>query len=120
MPDHCNGLEERKFFTGIVRATKKDLLQAIGLDRITPENRVLVSKEQHALGDRFDYSIRLGKGGVIGSPMDASAMSLAKDRDIIKIFREIQDNSAWDHPTDWMRGGNIQLSRSFPICADRS
>src|SRR3546814_8920019 len=45
--------------------------------------------------------------------MEAAAMERAKDRDILKIFREIPDNTNWDHPTHWMRGGNIQLSRAF-------
>ncbi len=45
--------------------------------------------------------------------MEAAAMSKAKDRDILKIFREIPDNTDWGHPTHWMRGGNIQLSRAF-------
>ena len=40
-------------------------------------------------------------------------MTRAKDRDILRIFAEIPDNSNWDHPTSWMRGGNIQLSRAF-------
>ena len=45
--------------------------------------------------------------------MEATAMAKAKDRDILNIFREIPDNTNWDHPTHWMRGGNIQLSRAF-------
>jgi len=97
----------------VVRATKKDLLQAIGDERLAPENRELVATEQRALGGRFDRSIRMGEGGVIGSPMGAAAMAKAKDRDILKIFREIPDNTNWDHPRHWMRGGNIQLSRAF-------
>lgn len=45
--------------------------------------------------------------------MESAAMVKAKDRDILRIFREIPDNTNWDHPTHWMRGGNIQLSRAF-------
>src|SRR5205807_1961923 len=44
---------------------------------------------------------------------EATAMAKAKDRDVLKIFREIPDDTNWDHPTRWMRGGNIQLSRAF-------
>lgn len=105
--------EQRKLFADVVRATKKDLLQAIGVERLAPENRELVAAEQRALGDRFDHLISTGQGGLIGSPMDAAAMTKAKDRDILKVFREIPDNTNWDHPTHWMRGGNIQLSRAF-------
>ena len=113
VPDDLKEPEQRKVFANEVRATKKDLLQAIGVERLAPESRELVAAEQRALGDRFDHLISMGQGGFIGSPMDAAAMAKAKDRDILKIFREIPDNTNWDHPTHWMRGGNIQLSRAF-------
>jgi len=113
VPAHLKEPEQRKMFADLVRATRKDLLQAVGIERLTPENRELVATEQRALGNRFDWSIRMGEGGFIGSPMDAAAMTKAKDRDILGIFREIPDNSDWDHPKHWSRGGNIQLSRSF-------
>lgn len=113
VPAHLKELEQRRMFADFVRATRKDLLQAVGMERLTPENRELVATEQRALGNRFDWSIRMGEAGFIGSPMDAAAMTKAKDRDILGIFREIPDNSDWDHPKHWSRGGNIQLSRSF-------
>lgn len=113
VPEHITEPEGRRVFANMVRATKKDLLQAVGIERLAPENRELVATEQRALGDRFDSSIGKVEGGFIGSPMEAAAMGKAKDRDILKIFREIPDNTNWDHPTHWMRGGNIQLSRAF-------
>lgn len=113
LPDHLKKPEQRKLFADIVRATRKDLFQAVGVERLAPENRELVATEQRALGDRFDRSMSVGEGGFIGSPMGSSAMAKAKDRDILKIFREIPDNTNWDHPSHWMRGGNIQLSRAF-------
>jgi len=113
VPDHLVEASQRKFFADAVRATKKDLLQAIGPNRLSSANQELVVTEQRALGDRFDRSISMGKGGVIGSPMDSADMLKAKDRDILKIFSEVPDKTNWDHPTHWMRGGNIQLSRAF-------
>jgi nucleoside phosphorylase len=113
VPEHLTEPEQRRLFANLVRATIKDLLQAVGEDRLAPENRKLVATEQRALGNRFDRSISEVEGGFIGSPMEASAMVKAKDRDILKIFREIPDNTNWNHPTHWMRGGNIQLSRTF-------
>ena len=113
VPEHLKEPEQRRRFADLVRATKKDLLQAVGIERLAPENRELVETEQRALGNRFDWSISRGQGGVIGSPMEAAAMTKAKDRDILRVFHEIPDNTNWDHPTHWMRGGNIQLSRAF-------
>jgi len=113
VPDHLREPGKRRLFADVVRATKKELLQAVGVERLAPENRELVATEQRALGDRFDGSMSEGEGGFIGSPMEATAMAKAKDRDILKIFREIPDKTSWHHPTHWMRGGNIQLSRAF-------
>jgi len=112
-PDDIMQPEQRKQFADEVRATRKDLLQAIGVERLAPENRELAATEQRALGDRFDRSMSEVEGGRIGSPMESTSMTKAKDRDILKIFREIPDNTNWDHPTHCMRGGNIQLSRAF-------
>lgn len=113
VPAHLKEPEQRRMFADLVRATRKDLLQAVGIERLTTASRELVATEQRALGNRFDWSIRMGEGGFIGSPMDAAAMTKAKDRDILGIFREIPDDSNWDHPKHWSRGGNIQLSRAF-------
>lgn len=112
-PDHLKEPKRRKSFADTVRATKKDLLQAVGVERLGPKSRELVATEQRALGDRFDCSIGQIKGGFIGPPMEATAMAKAKDRDILKIFREIPDSTNWNHPSDWMRGSNIELSRAF-------
>ena len=113
VPNHLTKRKQRKGFADFVRATKKDLLKSVGVERLAPENRELVVTEQRALGDRFDRSMGEVEGGWIGSPMESAAMAKAKDRDILQIFREIPDNTNWDHPTHWMRGGNIQLSRAF-------
>lgn len=112
-PDHLTDPAHRKTFADLIRASKKDLLQAVGSERLTPESREFVLTEQRALGDRFTRSVGEVQGGWIGSPMQAAEMAKAKDRDILRIFREIPDDTNWDHPTDWMRGGNIQLSRAF-------
>lgn len=105
--------DQRKAFADFVRVTRKELLKAVGLERLTPENQELVAMEERALGDRHTWAIRSGEGGLIGSPMDTAAMGKAKDRDILKIFNEIPDSTDWDHPKLWARGGNIQLSRAF-------
>lgn len=112
-PEHLSEPKQRKLFADMIRATKKDLFIAVGVDRLAPKNRELVATEQRALGNRFDSSIREREGGWIGSPMEAADMAKAKNRDILKLFREIPDITEWDHPKDWMRGGNIQLSRAF-------
>lgn len=111
--EHLKKPEDRRFFRDLVRATKKDLLQAVGVERLAPENRELVVTTERALGDRFNRALREFKVGWIGSPMEAAAMAKAKDCDILNIFREVPDSTNWDHPKHSMQGGNVQLSRAF-------
>ncbi len=112
-PPHLTDPKARKRFADMVRATRKDLLQAVGLDRLGSDVKDLVAVEQRALGDRYDHVVGQSQGGFIGSPMEAAAMAKAKDEDILNILREIPDETGWSHPVDWMRGGSIQLSRAF-------
>jgi nucleoside phosphorylase len=113
IPEHISGAEQRRNFLNLVRASKKDLLEAVGVERLSDKGRDLVVTEQRALGERFDQVVHQGEGGYIGSPMGADSMQKAKDQDILKIFREVPDNAGWSHPRDFMRGGNVQLSRAF-------
>lgn len=113
VPGHLEEPSQRKTFADYVRATRKDLLKAAGLERLSASSQELAATEERALGDRFDRSVHDFEGGFIGSPMSAAAMVKAKDRDILNILREVPDNTNWDHPKDWMRGGSIQLSRDF-------
>jgi nucleoside phosphorylase len=112
-PTHVIDAQQRKYFSQFIRTTKAHLLAAIPLDRLSESSRELLAVEKRALGDDLDRGVRVSGGGFIGSPMEAVAMTKAKDRDILKMFEEVPDNADWDHPTGWMRGGNIQLSRAF-------
>jgi nucleoside phosphorylase len=105
--------EQRRDFGQIIRATQTEILEALPQDELDTTTKQHVEAERRALGDRFGAAVISHEGGLIGSPMEAYAMERAKDRDIIRIFREIPDNSDWDHPRHWMKGGNIQLSRAF-------
>lgn len=112
-PAHVTEPDQRIYFNKFIRMTKAHLLAAISHHRLSEKSRELITTEKRALGDDLDSGISLSGSSFIGSPMTAEAMAKAKDRDILKIFKEVPDNTDWDHPTKWMRGGNIQLSRAF-------
>lgn len=112
-PPHVTEPNQRRSFNEFIRRTKAHLLAAIPLHRLSEKSRKRIATEKRALGDDFDSGIHHIGGGFIGSPMSTEAMAKAKDRDILKMFKEVPDNTRWDHPTSWMRGGNIQLSRAF-------
>lgn len=111
-PSHLTTPEQRRHFTTFIRSTKAHLLSQIPADRQSKAAAELVRTESRALGE-LDRGIRHYGGSLIGSPMEAEAMGKAKDREILKIFAEVPDNTDWDHPHNWMRGGNVQLSRAF-------
>jgi len=112
-PEGLDNAVSLRSFQRALRATREQLLEAIPEALRSDKANHLVLTEKRALGaylERIDPSSQMMH---IGPPMTAEAMSKAKDSDILKIFREVPDNTHWDHPTDWMRGGNIQLSRAF-------
>ena len=45
--------------------------------------------------------------------MSAEAMDLASDEEVLNAFEALPDATGWDNPKHWLKGGNIQLSRSF-------
>jgi nucleoside phosphorylase/SpoVK/Ycf46/Vps4 family AAA+-type ATPase len=112
-PIRVTDAQGRKYFGQLIRTTKAHLLGAVAPDRLNDASRELLAVEKRALGENLERGIHLSGGGFIGSPMATSSMTKAKDRDILKMFAEVPDNANWDHPTRWMRGGNIQLSRAF-------
>ena len=112
-PAHLTEAKQRRSFSQFLRSTRTHLLAAVPLDRLSEKSRELIVTEKRALGENVDRGIRFSGPSWIGSPMEAEAMAKAKDRDILKVLEEVPDNTDWNHPTGWMRGGNIQLSRAF-------
>jgi hypothetical protein len=112
-PAHLTEAKQRRSFSQFLRSTRTHLLAAVPLDRLSEKSRELIVTEKRALGENVDRGIRISGPSWIGSPMEAEAMAKAKDRDILKVLEEVPDNTDWNHPTGWMRGGNIQLSRAF-------
>jgi len=110
-PSHLDSPARRRSFGKLIRQTKAHLFSLIPTDRQSKAVSDLVRVETQALGE-LDSGMR-HYGGAIGSPMEAAEMARAKDREILKMFSEVPDNTDWDHPRNWMRGGNIQLSRAF-------
>jgi hypothetical protein len=95
------------------RQDRLRLLRAFPKESLTPESQRLILEEERALGcvDDSDYSFEEAR--FIGSPVSASQMERAKDEDILGLFERLDDNSGWDHPRFYLKGGSIQASREF-------
>jgi hypothetical protein len=96
-----------------IRRDRLRLSRAFPRDALSDAAKRRASEEERALHNPSDSRVHFTGVQAIGSPMSATAMAKAKDKDILKILDEIDDKTDWDHPRDFMRGGNVQLSREF-------
>jgi len=106
-------VKRRRAFTKHFRELRRHLLSLLPEDRISSRTQTLLATEQRALRGDLDPGVRYSGVQTIGSPMSTEAMLKAKPQDVLRAFQEVPDDADWDHPTKWMKGGNVQLSRAF-------
>lgn len=104
--------KERRGWRDLVRRTKLDLLRSLPAHQRSAAAKRQVVEEERRYGNRHS-GVTFTGAHWIGPVLDADAMAKASDEDIINAFRELPDATGWDHPRDWMTGGNIPLSRAF-------
>lgn len=110
-PQRLNA-EQRRYFLHRVRRTKLKLFKSLPEDRVSAKVRKHISEESRRFPDEDD-GVRYSGVKHIRSPIPALGLARAKDDDILNAFHELPDASGWNHPRDWGKGGNIQLSREF-------
>lgn len=115
----ASDVKKRRAFKTHFRELRRHLLSLLPADRVSQKTRALLETEQRALREDLDPGIRYSGVQRIGSPMSTEAMLKAKPQDVLKAFQEVPDDADWDHPTKWMKGGNVQLSRAFAEFAKR-
>jgi nucleoside phosphorylase/KaiC/GvpD/RAD55 family RecA-like ATPase len=103
--------KQRRSFLHAIEHKKLEILQSLPTERLTKETSQKVAEGVRKFGERRVHP------GIetrwIGSPMSVDSMSKAKDEEIINAFRRLPDATEWDNPRNWMKGGNVQLSREF-------
>lgn len=97
----------------VVRRTRVDLLKAL------PANVRLgiADRSVQATGPAVLTGAEGLEGGFIGSPITKEQLLAASVDAVVNAFRQIPDSAEWEHPKQFMRGGNIQLSREFALMA---
>ena len=103
---------DRRSWNRSLRRIKLSLLRALPKNRLTAKMRRHVEEEERVFPDSTLASRSTG-AQFIGPIMDSVMIARASDEDVINAFRTLPDATGWDHPRDWMIGGNIQLSREF-------
>lgn len=89
------------------------LLRGLPTARRSPATQRLIDEEERAFPGLTDKDVHFHGLRAIESPVSASQMDRATDADILNLFDELNDESAWDHPRDRMKGGAIQAGREF-------
>ena len=108
--------KQRLSWKHTIRRMKLRLFRSLPKARASAAARRTIEEEGRAFGD-VRYGAEYSSSSLIGSRMDAAAMAKASDADILNAFKTLPDATNWDHPRDWMSGGNIQLSREFATFA---
>ena len=111
-PSDLTDPRDRRYWNNIVRRIKLSLLRALPKNRLTEMVRRHVEQEERVFPDS-ELDIRMSSAQWIGPIMDSSMIARASDEDVVNAFRTLPDASGWNHPRDWMVGGNVQLSREF-------
>lgn len=89
------------------------LLRGLPADRRSPALQRLVNEEERAFPGLTGKDDFFSGAQWIGSPVSANQMDRAADADVLKLFDELTDDSAWDHPRHRMKGGAIQAGREL-------
>lgn len=109
-------VRQRRMRSG--RQHRLRLLRAIPLARRSAAVQRLVGEEERAFPGLASSDVSFMRGGWIGSPISAEQMDKATEADVLNLFSELSDESAWDHPRDRMKGGAIQAGRELASLAE--
>ncbi|PYD10390.1 MULTISPECIES: alpha/beta fold hydrolase [Pseudomonas syringae group] len=89
------------------------LLRALPLDRRSGALQKLMEEEERAFPTLRDKDASFTGAQMIGSSVSATQMDRAADVDLLNLFNELTDDTAWDHPRHRMKGGAIQAGREL-------
>lgn len=96
------------------------LLRALPASRRSLALQRLVDEEERAFPNLRNEDVHFSGAQLIGSPVSSTQMDRATDADVVNLFNELTDDSAWDHPRHRMKGGAIQAGRELAELAKKN
>jgi hypothetical protein len=111
-PSKTRDAKSRQYFYQYTARLKRELLESLAPERLSPETRAHIAEERRRFGTAKRGATFSGPTWV-GSSMSADEIGKADDDDVVNAFRELPVATGWDNPKTWQKGGNIQLSRAF-------
>lgn len=95
------------------------MLRGLPKERCNPAIQKLIDEEERAFPGLSEKDVSFSGVQGVGSPVTVDQMGKAKDEDILNLFNELGDESGWDHPKHWMKGGAIQAGRELASLAKK-
>lgn len=95
------------------------LLRAVPIAQRSHSMQRLIEEEERAFPGLEGHDVHFTGAHWIGSPVSAEQMEKATDADVLNLFSELTDKSAWDHPRHRMSGGAIQAGRELANLAKK-
>ena len=96
------------------------LLRAVPIAQRSRDLQRLVDEEERAFPGTENHDVHFTGMQWIGSPVSAEQMEKATDADVLNLFSELTDESAWDHPRHLMKGGAIEAGRELANLAKKN
>lgn len=115
-PSELSSPDEIRRWPKLIRSARVRLLAALPEAARSEDVRQLLREAERA--QQRPSAVPSFKAGWIGPPMSLEQFRKATDEDIVNAFREISDDSDWDHSRDFGRGGNSQLSHVLGTLAE--
>jgi hypothetical protein len=95
------------------------LLRAIPVAHRSNDFQLLIDQEERAFPSQKALDFYSTGMHSIESPVSSEQMERASDADVLNLFSELSDDSAWDHPRHRMKGGAIQAGRELANLAKK-
>ena len=104
-----------------IREDRVKLLRRIPFENLSSATQDFLRKEERAFPGLVEDDYSPNKVRTIDSPMSSEQMDNAADGHIHNLFRELTDDTEWDHPRRRMEliGGSGQASRAFAEFAEQ-
>ncbi|MEK8019388.1 MAG: ATP-binding protein [Candidatus Parabeggiatoa sp.] len=93
------------------------LWRAFPRDYMSEKTKQLVAEEERAFPN-FSDDNNFGQIRSIEPCVSSKQMEQAKDKELLKVFSELTDNTGWDHPRYHDKGGMIPVAREFEKLAE--
>jgi nucleoside phosphorylase len=111
-PAEDRDAKSRQILYRYTERIRYELASSLPQERLPPDADAMVKQGERKFGDAKRGAVFSGPTWV-GPSMSVEAIGKAADEDILNAFQKLPDATGWDNPNTWMKGGNVQLSRSF-------